>query len=87
MQLYTRTCVNGENGDDGCDEGESVKVEKCSSTEPCPSWSPWSEYSACSATCGEGERTKTRVCKTSDEIVDGACPGENSQTDVCNKCL
>ena len=85
--MYTRDCVNGEKGDTGCHEGESEKYEKCVSAKPCPSWSIWSDYSACSVTCGGGKHSKTRVCRYEDsgQIVYDACPGKNVQTDNCNE--
>ena len=85
VQLYTRTCVNGEKGDEGCDEGESEKLEKCVSTKPCPSWSTWSEYSACSVTCGGGERSRTRKCSLETaKIINDECPGESIEKENCN---
>jgi len=83
VQLYTRTCVNGEKGDEGCDEGESEKLEKCVSTKPCPSWSPWSEYSACSVTCGDGTKSRNRYCQYGNVGEDG-CVGSTSESQQCN---
>ena len=46
--------------------GELAKSEECN-PEPCPgeeetSLSPWGEWGACTATCGGGERRRSRRC-------------------------
>ena len=37
--------------------GDSEETETCSEN-PCPVWTEWSEWTACSVTCGGGRRNK-----------------------------
>ncbi|ELT91671.1 hypothetical protein CAPTEDRAFT_90780, partial [Capitella teleta] len=49
------------------------------------SWTGWSEWNACSATCGNGTRSRGRICVN--EIQNGVsvmCPGRNVDYDLCN---
>lgn len=49
-------------------------------------WGPWSPWAICSATCGGGTRTRTRVCNSPRPQYGGKkCPGESKDTDSCNK--
>ena len=41
-------------------------------------WAAWNNYSTCSVTCGGGQKTRTRVCETSD------CVGSSVQVTTCN---
>ncbi|XP_025102148.1 adhesion G protein-coupled receptor B1-like [Pomacea canaliculata] len=43
-------------------------------------WGQWETWSACSATCGDGSRSRRRSCS----VTRGACQGEATQTDTCN---
>ncbi|XP_025102599.1 A disintegrin and metalloproteinase with thrombospondin motifs adt-2-like isoform X5 [Pomacea canaliculata] len=43
-------------------------------------WGQWETWSACSATCGDGSRSRRRPCSR----TQGACPGEATQTDTCS---
>jgi len=42
-----------------------------------PGWNSWSDYSACSATCG-GIETRIRTCD---------CGGSETESRVCSNCL
>ena len=46
-------------------------------------WGQWSSYSACSATCGGGTRTRNRICNGGNPGT-GGCPGTDEQTITCN---
>ncbi|CAL8292204.1 unnamed protein product [Lota lota] len=46
----------------------------------CPVYQPWSQWSACSASCGRGQRMRTRPCQKQE----GGPPcGDTEQTDSC----
>ncbi|XP_023932361.1 SCO-spondin isoform X5 [Lingula anatina] len=70
---YTYTVENYEALD-------SIRVElsKVTCEEPAK-WSPWTPYSTCSKTCGDGSQTRTRTCPKP-----GKCPGAAEQTRPCN---
>ena len=49
-------------------------------------WGPWSEYSACSATCGPAVRCRTRECfNTLNQVVDDLKCGKGLSVD-CIRC-
>ncbi|KAK7493590.1 hypothetical protein BaRGS_00015102, partial [Batillaria attramentaria] len=48
----------------GCAQDPPIVTRKCELTK-CPQdgdWSLWSEWSQCTASCGQGVRTRTRTC-------------------------
>ncbi|POI27292.1 hypothetical protein CIB84_008960, partial [Bambusicola thoracicus] len=48
-------------------------------------WGPWQTWSQCSASCGGGEQTRTRLCSNPAPLYDGhPCPGDSSQISRCN---
>ena len=58
-----------------------------------PQWSSWSEWSPCSASCGPGERTRSRVCsmgRVSQPLLghhvgpDLTCPGHQQEALDCD---
>ena len=46
-------------------------------------WSNWGAYGACSVTCGDGTKTRTRTCSDPSNTRD-VCPGSSSDTTNCN---
>ncbi|XP_053377847.1 SCO-spondin-like isoform X2 [Mercenaria mercenaria] len=70
--------------------GDSMETKACN-TDLCPVdgvWSEWFEWTACSATCNLGRRTRTRNCTFDDKAPKGAiCPGKNSETKFCRDTL
>ena len=66
------TIVNGE-----LDYESFICIEKA------PVYSEWSEYSSCSATCGEGFKTRRRRCIGG--ICSRATESDLSETTNCNK--
>lgn len=53
------------------------------------SWEMWSAWTACSATCGGGQRSRSRRCVDSVSKVeargDGSCPGLNTRNEPCGR--
>uniref|UniRef100_UPI00193A61B8 uncharacterized protein LOC120335429 n=1 Tax=Styela clava TaxID=7725 RepID=UPI00193A61B8 len=81
FQTRIRTCINGDAGDVGC-TGQSSEPRGCNSN-PCPEWSQWSESSECSASCGTGRITRTRICMGG-VPGDIGCEGRATESDICN---
>ena len=48
-------------------------------------WSTWSEYNDCSVTCGNGIRTRTRVCINASPGNRGCHIGEEAEQITCSK--
>ncbi|GMT32391.1 hypothetical protein PFISCL1PPCAC_23688, partial [Pristionchus fissidentatus] len=44
---------------------------------PCPQWTPWAPWSICSASCGEGEKRRSRIC------LGGRCEGPSQEMERC----
>ena len=56
-------------------------------TEDCL-WSEWSDFSACTKTCGDGLRTRDRSIEQNSINNGKPCEGKNSDTEACklNDC-
>uniref|UniRef100_A0A480IDY9 Hemicentin-1 n=1 Tax=Sus scrofa TaxID=9823 RepID=A0A480IDY9_PIG len=56
---------------------------------PCPvhgAWSTWQPWGTCSASCGKGTQTRTRLCNNPPPSFDGSyCDGTETQMQVCNE--
>ena len=46
-------------------------------------WSQWSIWSACTATCGDGKRSRTRKCGNDLTEDNNHCPGSSLQVEPC----
>ena len=59
--------------------GASTSTEECND-RPCANWSPWGSWSSCSATCGDGTRTRDRRCDVLQENVDQSATSDNDNS-------
>ncbi|KAF3703311.1 SCO-spondin Precursor [Channa argus] len=59
-----------------CENGTLV----CSNV-PCPVYEPWSLWSSCSASCGRGQRTRSRLCQKTEG---GPSCADTLQTESCD---
>eukprot|EP01127_Copromyxa_protea_P011653 TRINITY_DN294_c0_g1_i1.p1 TRINITY_DN294_c0_g1~~TRINITY_DN294_c0_g1_i1.p1 ORF type:complete len:1674 (-),score=432.23 TRINITY_DN294_c0_g1_i1:61-4824(-) len=85
-QTKTRTVATAAaNGGSAC-SGATSQTQSCN-TQACPVncvWGAWSAWSTCTATCGSGTTTSTRVITTQAANGGTACTGSGSQTTTCN---
>jgi len=87
-QTRSRTCTNPApaNGGAQC-VGSAVESQSCN-TQPCAidgGWSPYSEWSLCSASCGGGTQTRSRTCTNPAPANGGAqCVGLANESQSCN---
>eukprot|EP00057_Strongylocentrotus_purpuratus_P017491 XP_011671965.1 PREDICTED: uncharacterized protein LOC756169 [Strongylocentrotus purpuratus] len=75
------------NGGANC-TGFSMEQGACN-TDPCPvdgGWSSYSDWDACSVSCGGGNQTRTRTCSDPTPAYGGAnCTGENIEVRACGE--
>lgn len=86
-QSSTRTCNNPTPQLDGANcTGSSVQTQQCN-LQACPQDGGWSavQWGPCSASCGDGTQTGTRVCNNPYPNYGGApCTGPTTVTQACN---
>ncbi|CBY34061.1 unnamed protein product [Oikopleura dioica] len=86
-QSRIRRCDGGDPGVNGCCGGDRNSYKACVNPireEPCAYWSGWSEWGACSTSCGDGLRRKLRTCLGADILNDDAdCPGLPYKKESC----
>ncbi|XP_057298019.1 SCO-spondin-like isoform X2 [Hydractinia symbiolongicarpus] len=87
-----RACTNPTpaHGGKAC-TGPTVDTQSCKEKE-CPVdgvFTPWSSYTECSKTCGDGSQTRSRSCTNPAPAHGGQkCSGATTQSQLCNlrKC-
>jgi len=83
-QLRTRTCTPPINGGKPC-SGDTEEQQDCN-LQPCPVdgvLSSWSNFGACSTTCGDGIQLRTRTC-TPPTNGGNPCSGDTEEQQDCN---
>ncbi|KAI8512763.1 Thrombospondin type 1 repeat-containing protein [Branchiostoma belcheri] len=75
-QVRTRTCLEATPGD--ICAGQDTEIQPCNlgTCKEKGLWSPWSVWTACSATCGGGVQRRTRYC----ELAPAGAPCEGPYT-------
>ncbi|KAL4216388.1 Thrombospondin-2 [Mactra antiquata] len=68
--------------------GNNKEYQSCHVITPCPvhgNWGQWSNWGACSTTCGNGIQNRDRTCNDPTPINAGMyCPGHNTDAKICN---
>ncbi|XP_076081406.1 coadhesin-like [Mytilus galloprovincialis] len=88
VQKRTRYCNNPypSAGGSAC-SGMADQILTCADIN-CPvigAWSEWGVWSLCSASCGMGNRTRSRLCDNPPPSYGGEyCNGNNVDSDTCN---
>eukprot|EP00058_Branchiostoma_floridae_P028482 XP_002613973.1 hypothetical protein BRAFLDRAFT_67461 [Branchiostoma floridae] len=89
-QTRNRSCDNPEPQYGGANcTGISEDEKACDFLTPCPvdgGWSPWTSWSNCSETCGNGSRNRSRRCDLPLPQHGGAnCTGDAKQSQACGQ--
>nr|CAJ65510.3 HyTSR1 protein [Hydra vulgaris] len=86
-QRRTRTCTDPAPAHGGLPCSGPVEDKKSCNIQKCPvngDFTPWSEFSACSSSCGEGLQKRTRTCTNPSPAFGGTdCIGLNEETISC----
>ncbi|XP_060586718.1 coadhesin-like isoform X2 [Ruditapes philippinarum] len=87
--LRTRMCTNPVPAKKGSDcIGENLQSSECSK-DNCPvngQWTPWSTWTSCDVTCGQGTHLRSRTCTNPVPAYNGLdCTGDNLQSAECSK--
>ncbi|CAF0913672.1 unnamed protein product [Adineta ricciae] len=89
VQVQTRACTNPlpSYGGSYC-VGSPINITSCNSSQSCSidgNWAAWSNFSQCSGTCGNGTRTRVRICGNPAPANGGQqCDGSTVETEICS---
>lgn len=93
-QKRSRTCTAPLHGGKDCADKEKAGFEESLCKDkilPCPihgGYAPWEQWSACSATCGNGFHERKRLCNNPEPKYGGKpCEGSQNEAEVCLKLL
>ena len=75
IQNRTRRCIS-QYGD--CDPNALLLQTRSCNAQPCPYYGNWGRWGVCSATCGGGTRSRSRVCQGV-----GSCDGPATESQPC----
>ncbi|KAK7501165.1 hypothetical protein BaRGS_00007650, partial [Batillaria attramentaria] len=85
----SRQCVDNAGGiveSTQC-PGDKAETQDCN-TDACTdyAWETWGEWSACSTTCGEGQKSRSRRCvDTVSGNLASECQGDTTETRTCDE--
>lgn len=91
-QQRTRTCDGPAYLRSSDCDGPALMERTCN-LQPCKGvWSCWTEWSACSVTCGQGTRSRSRTCSVEggddssirNELAIEGCDGPSEMKEYCN---
>ena len=79
-------------------EMKECEETECPGKKRCPSdlfedisvvvpaqWQDWGEWSQCTATCGEGFKTRARACHDPESGSNPVCPGSSTEIKECEE--
>lgn len=85
-QTRYRDCSSHGHGGKDC-WGKGLQARPCQKY-PCKSdnkWSNWNDWTSCSTSCGDGIKTRLRVCKNSSGQFSKNCQGNQSEKIICHE--
>jgi len=89
MMVTSRSKITGpKHGGTNCDDPSLYSLHITCNTQPCGidcQYGKWSDYSACSLSCGVGMQQRSRDKLHSDSHGGKKCPGEHVETRQCNE--
>lgn len=87
MERKRTVAQQAENGG-ACPGQDHLYEKKYCSMDPCPvdcSWDDWSDWHACSSSCGGGHTMRTRLVRTPAEGNGQACSGSGTENRTCEQ--
>ena len=64
--------------------GDSTQAKDCGLPDCIRQWQEWGEWSACTASCGQGLEVRARACNQATSEADDTCPGDATVTRICS---